>query len=105
MHKVTKGLTVAWISISQNNFLVRNSQFTQQEDLNVIPFFSSFNISPEDFDSKGNYVFPEANATDLLWRAGLPYFQPVYCSRFGLNISKKYDRGMYYWLSMDGVKG
>jgi hypothetical protein len=38
-------------------------------------------------------------------RAGMPYYQPVYGTRFGINISKKYDNGNDDWLSMKGVPG
>lgn len=40
-----------------------------------------------------------------MWRAGIPYFQPVYGTRFGLKISKLYDEGNDDWLSMNGVAG
>lgn len=39
LHKVTKGSTVAWLSVSQDNFLVKNFSFTQSQDLCVKPFF------------------------------------------------------------------
>ena len=71
----------------------------------MIPFFSSFNLSPEDFDKAGNYKFRDSDQTDIQYRAGIPYFQPVYGTRFGFNISRKYDGGKDDWLSMDGNKG
>ena len=36
-------------------------------------------------------------------RAGIPYFQPVHGTRFGLKVSKLYDGGNDDWLSMNGV--
>lgn len=32
----------------------------------------------------------------------MPYFQPVYGTRFGLKVSKLYDNGNQDWLSMYG---
>lgn len=32
------------------------------------------------------------------WRGGWPYFLPVGCTRFGLNVSGKYDGGSDRWL-------
>jgi len=71
--------------------LIKNSNFSNAKNISVTPFFESFNLSPEDFDSKGNFTFPEKSQTDLQYRAGIPYFQPVYAIRFGFNIRKKYD--------------
>jgi hypothetical protein len=102
---VTKGSTKPWVSVSPDNFLVKSSKFTNTQDITVIPFFQGFNLSTDDFDAKGNYNFPENAQTSLQWRGGIPYFQPVYGTRFGFNISKKYDRGNDDWLSMSGVAG
>jgi hypothetical protein len=38
-------------------------------------------------------------------RGNWPYFQPVNCTRYGLNVSKKYDNNSDLWLSMSGVEG
>jgi hypothetical protein len=105
VHKVTKGSIFAWASVSPNNFLIKNSEFTSRKDINVIPFFQAFDLSPDDFDAAGNHTFPENARTGLQWRGGIPYFQPVYGTRFGFKISKKYDAGDDAWLSMNGVAG
>lgn len=39
------------------------------------------------------------------WRGGWPYFLPVGCQRFGLNVSKRYDNGSDKWLQMKGEDG
>ena len=105
LHKVTKGSNQMWVSVNHDNFLIKSSAFTKTQDIKVIPFFESFNLSPEDFDAKGNYDFPANNQTSDQSRAGIPYFQPVHGKRFGFRISKKYDGGNNDWLSMNGVAG
>jgi hypothetical protein len=105
VHKVTKGSLISWASVNPNNFLIKNSKFTRRNNIDIIPFFKGFNLSPDDFDAAGNFTFPEKTQTSLQWRGGIPYFQPVYGTRFGFNISKKYDAGDDAWLSMKGVAG
>ena len=36
-------------------------------------------------------------------RGGIPYFQPIRGTRFGIKVSKIYENDN--WLSMGGVKG
>jgi hypothetical protein len=98
---VTEGSVVAWLSVSHDNFIVNNTKFTTREKVDVVPFFSAFNLSPNEFDPKFNFVFPKNNVTDPQVRGGLPYFQPIFCNRFGVNVSGKYDGGKDDWLLMN----
>lgn len=38
-------------------------------------------------------------------RGGWPYFLPVKCSRYGLNVKGNYDGGNDDWLKMDERPG
>lgn len=105
LHRINKGSVWACASVNHDNFLIRSSQFTATQKIEVIPFFEGLNLSPEDFHDKGNYTFAKNDQTELQWRAGIPYYQPVHATRFGINISTKYDGGKDDWLSMDGVPG
>jgi hypothetical protein len=45
------------------------------------------------------------NQTNIDTRGGLPYYQPEKGTRYGLNVSKKYDNGDDKWLEMNGNPG
>lgn len=49
IHKITEGSIQVWMSLSRDNFLIKNKDFPQKEELCVIPFFGAFNLSMEDF--------------------------------------------------------
>lgn len=69
-------------------------------------YFQYFHLSCEDFDPRGNITYPNTVKNGLiLWRGNWPYFVPVKCERYGLNVTKKYDRGNDRWLEMQGKPG
>jgi hypothetical protein len=56
------------------------------------------------FDSRGDITFFDSK-NQIEYRGGWPYYQPVKCKRYGLNVLGKYDNGNNNWLSMKGSKG
>ena len=68
--------------------------------LKIHKYFNHYSLSPDDFTSQGNIEF--GNSASIQTRGGWPYYPPVFCKRYGLNVSKKYDNGSDQWLLMDG---
>jgi hypothetical protein len=57
-------------------------------------------LSIEDFDEQGDRQFPNIKERLCHIRGGFPYFQPVLGKRFGIRVSKLYDKSDD-WLMMD----
>ena len=62
------------------------SEKEKESILSVFPFFFSFGFVPTHFNIKGHKRFPDKNVTKLKVRGGIPYFQPIYGQKFGLNV-------------------
>lgn len=70
----------------------------------IHPFFQQFSLSAENFDEKGDRTFSN-ECSQIDFRGGFPYYQPIKCKRFGIKVSGLYDKGNDDWLKMDGNPG
>ena len=98
IHCVTKCCIEAESSINAGAFPDGYGKKNDPGDLH--PYFSSFHLSLDDFDSRGNITFNETK-TDVEHRGNWPYYQPVKCRRFGLRVIDQYDQGDETWLGME----
>ena len=67
------------------------------------PHFEKFQLSESEFDSTGDYQFPQPSKASVQERGGFPYFQPVIGKRIGTKVKNVFEDDK--WLSMDNSKG
>jgi len=73
-------------------------------DATAQPIATRFKLAPSDFDSRGDFAFPNAGG-DKQRRGGHVYFQPDSSwRRIGLRVLSLYDEGDK-WISMNGSEG
>ena len=101
--KLTEGsIEIEWAFFGFSD--ARKIMDRAENTLKIHPFFRHLYLSPEDFDPNGNIAFqnpPKRNER----RGGWPYYPPVHCKRYGINVSGKYDSGKDAWLKMNGRVG
>lgn len=67
----------------------------------IYPYFTQLELADEDFTEKGWIQFPESKK-DVESRGHLPYYMAQNCVRYGVNVSKKFDKGDDSWVLMNG---
>lgn len=104
VHNLIKGSKIMVFSTNDVEALTKSIRYNVDKEIEIHPYFTQLELSPEDFDPKGYIKFKDAKK-DIEFRGNWPYYQPIKSIRYGINVMGKFDNGDNTWLKMQNVKG
>lgn len=84
--------------------ITKNIKYNLDKKIEIHPYFTQLELSPDDFDQKGCITFRDKK-NDIEFRGNWPYYQPIKSIRYGIKVLNVFDNGSNNWLKMKNEPG